>query len=949
MLAPVSRQGAPLLKSLMKILQSDTPTQPRITPTQEELLNQVEQPVPVDAAPTPTQDPSMVVEDVAPVTTAADDSLAPQALQPDGVDPIPLDPSAPAATRIDTAANDTAPVADAAPERIIPEDADAEEVTQFMRTGIEGYDTTKSWQPNFNTIETDEDSQAVIAGLAEKYSGEIDEARRGVIHDEQLNAMAQELGADPQFIVKFLAREDGQAVNAETIIASRHVLHESGRKLKEMAGLVMSGDASDNVKMDFQRQWDFHRQFMTQFMGARAEIGRSMRSYGVPLGSEKFKLARQAEVQGTHEQRFDLQEVAEQILNSNDFTGLNSIVQKQQGGMSKGGAAMVEWFVSSILSGVKTHIVNTSGNAIMTMIGPIETALATRMGRPVPDGMVAGEAQAQMFGLLSTFRSSLQVAWGVAKTAEPYRGTARFETPHPKAISGEALGLSGPWGFIADVTGTVIRAPLERVMGPIDGFFMHMNEGAKIAQLSYREAVHRRNTEGLSNDEFLTVLGEIVNDPPQHIREAAVDYGLYNMAATPLGNTGRKLQNTVNSNAAAKMIFPFIRTPINLVKMAFVDRTPLGLLSKKVRDDMSGKNGDDAARYARSRMTFGSMMGASITAMSAAGMVTGAGPNNYNARRSMQDAGWQPNSFVLTDDQGVKTYISYKRTEPIGYLIGTIADLYEVATASQYDAYDDLAFDKATAAIAMAIANNTVNATFMTGARDFMNALAPNNPNQVNDLNKFIARQASGMVPYSGLQRDMRKGVDPVMRQAFTIGEKMRNSLPFFSDSLPARLDVFGNEVTYEQILSPWTVSTEGDDPILAHIGQLAEVSRGSVVGMPPKRIQGIHLSASEYHDYVNMSRNVIEINGDSFKDTLSIVFQTEEYQASTLDAKIDVIKSIQGNYDTLARNEMLLPTSLKWSSLQARFKLKKIDDARKSGGDEAADVMQSGLESVGF
>ena len=947
MLAPVSRQGAPLLKSLMKILKSDTPIEPRRTPTQDELLNQVEQPTPVDTAP--AQDPSMVVEDVAPVDMAQEDALAPQALQTDGVDQTPLDPSAPAATRIDTAANDATPVEEIAPERIIPEDADAEEATQFMKTGIEGYDTTKSWQPNFKTIETDEDSQAVIAGLAEKYSGEIDEARRGVIHDEQLHEMAQELGADPKFIVKFLSREGGQAVNAETIIASRHILHESGRKLKEMAGLVMSGDASDNVKMDFHRQWDFHRQFMTQFMGARAEIGRAMRSYGVPLGSEKFKLARQAEVQGTHEQRFDLQEVAEQILNSNDFTGLNQIVQKQKGGMSKGGAAMVEWFVSSILSGVKTHIVNTSGNAIMTLMGPVETALATRMGRPVPDGMVAGEAQAQMFGLLSTFRSSMQVAWGVAKTGEPYRGTARFETPHPKAISGEALGLSGPWGFIADVTGTVVRAPLERVMGPIDGFFMHMNEGAKIAQLSYREAVHRRNTEGLTNDEFLSVLGEIINDPPQHIREASVDYGLYNMAATPLGDSGRKLQNAVNSNAAAKMIFPFIRTPINLVKMAFVDRSPLGLLSKKVREDISGKNGEDAARYARARMTFGSMMGASVTALAGGGMLTGAGPNDYNARRSMQDAGWQPNSFVITDDQGVKTYISYKRTEPIGYLIGTIADLYEVANASQYDAYDDLAFDEATAAVAMAIANNTVNATFMTGARDFMIALSPNNPNQEGDLRKFIARQASGLVPYSGLQRDLRKGIDPVMRQAFTISEKMRNNIPFLSEGLPARLDVFGEEVTYEQILSPWTVSIEGDDPILAHIGNLAEVSRGAVVGMPPKRIQGIQLNASEYHDYVNMSRNTVEINGDGFKDTLSIVFQTEEYQSLTLDAKIDVIGNIQGNYDSLARQEMLNPSNLKWSSLQARFKLKKISDAGKLGGEEAADAVQSGLESIGF
>ena len=91
----------------------------------------------------------------------------------------------------------TAPKANAAPIEEVQKDMLdeavqlADQADDFMATSIDQYDTRQNWQPNFDTIDTDEKTQSLIAGLADQYLGEIDEARRGIIRDQELNDMAR--------------------------------------------------------------------------------------------------------------------------------------------------------------------------------------------------------------------------------------------------------------------------------------------------------------------------------------------------------------------------------------------------------------------------------------------------------------------------------------------------------------------------------------------------------------------------------------------------------------------------------------------------------------------------------------------------------------------------------------------------------------------------------------
>jgi hypothetical protein len=826
----------------------------------------------------------------------------------------------------------------------------ADQADDFMATSIDEYDTRQNWQPNFDTIDTDEKTQSLIAGLADQYLDEIDEARRGIIRDQELNDMARELGQKPEFLEKILMRETGEAANAETILASRHVLHESARNLKVMAQRVLAGTADDNMKLKFHRQWDFHNQFMAQFMGARAEIGRAMRSYGMPLGSESMQNKRMAEITETQAGRFDILEVAEQIMNNDTFEGVNKIVKAQKGGMSKGGAAISELFVSSILSGVKTHIVNSAGNALMTVLGPIDTAIASRMGWGIADGpdkIIKGEALAQTFGLINGFADALYVMGQVFKTGEPYGGIAKFESAYPKAISSATFGASGSWGWMIDAFGSTVRFPLERVMGPIDGFFRAINERAKVAQMSYREASRLRDLNGLSEQEYLQTLNSLMTDVPLNIQEAGVDYSIYNMAATPLPPLGRDLQSLLNKSAPAKIILPFIRTPTNLLSMGFIERTPLGLLSKKYREEFAA--GNERAQLARARLTFGSMLGAYIAMQAIDMKVTGSGPVDYEARKAKMLTNWRPRSFVFTDDEGNKTYVSYDRMEPLSYIVGTIADLVEMNELNKYNAYEEYDPSQAINAITLVLAENTLNKTFMSGIHDFMGAFT-RSPGQASKVDRFTSGLTNAVIPLSGARRDVRKFQDPYMRQTFTFVEKLKNGTPWMSDTLPMALDTMGNPIMYEQVLNPWPVTNETPDLVVRHLGSLLDSTNVTPIRMPKKTIDGVRLTSEQFHDRILISRKTIKIpDGEGgevdFRMALVKLIQSEGYQSLPTDfMRVEQVKSIQKLYDSAATLFMLDPANTQYSGLQDKIMERKIGKASQTyGAENVSEMMNQG------
>lgn len=774
-----------------------------------------------------------------------------------------------------------------------------DQANDITNAELKQFKTTDSHQVNFDTIEGGDDVTTTIAQMAENNKLEIDEARRGVVTDEQLTGLANDLGQDPNFLKDFLNRQEGTAVNAETVLASRQMLEQSSIKLKELATKVSSNQASDIEKLAFSKQWQFHRQFTNQFMGMRAEFGRGLRAFGVPMQDmDKSKIN---EMMSMVAGDMNINRIADQIATMDTSKGINQIVMAQESIATKGTKVFVENFIASILSGVKTQIVNTSGAALRLGMDVPDTLVASVIGKVMPnqkEKVLADEAVAKVFGLVNGFSDAIQTGWKVAKTTEPYGGIDKLDMLHQRAITSEYLGLEkdSVAGKMVDMYGTVVRAPLERVMGGVDGFFKVISERSQLAGLAYREVANS----GLQGQEAKDKLQELMQNPTSAMINSMEDFALDVTFQKPLGETGQQLQNLVGKAPALKIFMPFIKTPTNLMKQAFLERSPLGIWSQQYKDDIDA--GGARAQVARAKMLNGTMLAASSTMWAMNGTITGSDPKDFKARTARHETGWRPRSFVFENDDGTKDYISYDRAEPFSYILGSIADIVEYQNMVMYDDPDidaDKAVEEAVTGIVSAFAQNTVDKTFMTGIQSIMQVMS--DPKRYGK--QYVANMTNAVLPMAGVRRDISKLQEDTAKEAFTIVERLRRATPGFNSELPDRLDNYGAPVKYDTVLSPWAHSLETKDKVKLEVQRLVESTRSVAITRPYNRIEGIKLDAQQYHNLVKYSRKDLEIGGLNFHDTIKDVMSSDLYiDAPTDDAKVMIINSIKKNFDEAGR-----------------------------------------------
>lgn len=760
---------------------------------------------------------------------------------------------------------------------------------------LKQFKTTDTHQVNFDTIEGGEDVTKTIAQMAEANKLEIDEARRGVVTDEQLTGLANDLGQDPDFIKNFLTRETGQAVNAETVLASRQILEQSATKLKDLAQMVSTNQASDIDKLNFSKQWQFHRQFMNQFMGIRAEFGRGLRAFGVPM--QDMNRSQINEVMGMVANDMDITKIANQISTMDTSKGINTVVQAQESMWRKGTKVFAENFISSILSGVKTQIVNASGTALRIGMDIPDVMVASLYGKAMPNAqerVYANEALAKMFGMVNGFQDAIQTSWKVAKTTEPYGGIDKLDLLHQRAITSDYLGLDkdGVAGRMVDAYGTIVRAPLERVMGGVDGFYKVIAERSQLAGLAYREVANS----GLQGEEATRRLQEIMENPTIEMVNSMTDYALDVTFQKPLGETGQAIQNIANKSPILKMFVPFIKTPTNLMKQAYIERSPLGLFTQQYKDEVAA--GGARAQMARAKMTNGTLLAMSSLMWAMNGTITGSDPKDFKARQARYETGWRPRSFVFENDDGTKDYISFDRAEPFSYLLGTVADLVEYQNQVAYDDPDvdaDKEVEEAVANLIAAFSTNTVDKTFMTGIESIMNVMS--DPKRYGK--SYISNMVNSVLPYSGLRRDLAKIQDDTAKEAFTLTEKILKSTPFYNTELPNKLDNYGDPVKFDTILSPWAQSLSTKDKVKLEVQRLAESTRSVAITRPYNRIEGIKLSAQQYHDLVKHSRKDLKINDMNFHDTLKDLITSPMYkELPTDDARVIMLNTVKKSFD---------------------------------------------------
>lgn len=802
------------------------------------------------------------------------------------------------------------------------------------------YDLGADYMPNFDRITSADEVKAVIAETAQRNAGAITEARRGVITHEQLKGLADDLDVEQDVVRKVMERESGGVLNPETILAARQVLNASADRLLGLAEKVRAGQATDIDRIAFRRQFEFHGEYQRQFMGARAEAGRSLNAFAIPTGTSAEQVTRlKGIVETLH--GADTDALAGMLGKIDNLQGVGRLTRDYTRSRIMG--TVQELFVNSILSGVKTHIINTSGNILFQGMNVAERALAARLGKFLSgdEHVQVGEASAMVYGMIDSWRDALRLAGTAARTGEAADAAAKYETQTRRAISSRnLLPPDAPVGLAraVDALGTIIRVPTERVMLPVDEFFKAVSSRAELSRQAYLSAMKAAEANPMPPEEIADHIRRFMANPPEAATDAATAYARYSTFQAPLGQAGQAIARGLNMIPGARIIAPFINTPVNLLKAGLFERSPLAVFSADFRAAM--REGGPRRDLALARVSMGTVTAASVAAAASSGLLTGGGPQDPKARKTLEATGWQPYSIVVPDGStGKASYLSYARAEPLAYVIGATADAVEMLAYADYD--DELKtesenFNTLVASIVAGVANNTMSKTFMSGVMDFSEMLS--DPKRY--ASGWLGNMGGAMVPYSSLRRDLSRVQDPYVREAWGLTQKMRASsgIPGWSEGMPPRRDFFGQPIRYRGgsflgVLSPFPDSEGTNEPVITEVARLMGETREVPLTMPGRRVDGMLLDVEEYDQLVRIARSEPIFDGATLKDALHDLIGSDAYRNTTDDYKVLLVKQTQRRADDAAK-ALLEERNAAYAARITNWRLRK---ARRLYGDLGA------------
>jgi hypothetical protein len=627
-----------------------------------------------------------------------------------------------------------------------------------------------------------------------------------------------------------------------------------------------------------------HRAIQAQVSGMTAEAGRALQSFRVVAASsrEQERLIKEAlETTGGEAVSRDM---AAMLSELDDPAQIGRFVKDANKATTKD--QLYEAWINGLLSSPTTHMVNILSNTIVAALTVGERKIASAIGPNIPPG----ETSAQLKGLVDGARDGFRLAWNVLKTGEPTDPLQKVEAEKFRAITSENLNIAGPAGRFADFMGEAIRVP-GRLLTAGDEYFKSVGYRMELYAQAYRQAFN----EGLRDEAAAKRVVEIIENPPENIKQSAIDASRYQTFTNQLGKTGKAVEQVRNNIPYARVVMPFVRTPVNIMSYTF-ERTPLAPLSSAFREEIAA--GGARRDLAMGKLISGSMLMAVSADLVLSGSITGAGPTDPKMRNIMRATGWQPYSIKIGDK-----YYAYNRLDPVGALLGLSADVTEIIGQTTEAEASQLA-----TAAALSVAQNMASKTYMSGVTDFFDAFfgASTDPEAKNyKLDRYLQRMASSAVP--SFVANIERNLSPEMSATYGYIDRIKSRLPGYSDDLPPRRNIFGEPIVLEggigpDIMSPIYTSTAKDDPIADEM-----VRQQVAVGMPRRVIENVELDAQQYDRYILLYSG-IEAQV-SLRDQLRTTMNSQSYKNASDGSeggKAIFIKGIFDEYKLQAQAKML-------------------------------------------
>ncbi|MEO1306895.1 MAG: hypothetical protein AAFV38_02925, partial [Pseudomonadota bacterium] len=747
---------------------------------------------------------------------------------------------------------------------------------------------------NFNAINTGDDIRSVMGQLADRFSGEIENARgpkRG--NADIIRSARQKRAWDA------LNERRGDTPLSDSEVPAAQALYIASAENVKQALDLAAREGSDTAHYKARRAITMHRAVQAEIAGAKADASRALRAWSVSQSATAQARRELNSVLESYGGKMDPEEMARlrTMLDAEPEAADKAIRTMGR----KAADVLGEVLRFAWLSGPHTHIMNMAGNSLTLMYDIGLRAGSGIKGVVTKDPTLRRElslAAAEYAGLMAGVRAQFSayakkadygrmgkrmneareaisqgnIRQGLKTTASalaydnPVSATfrGRFDDrgvsgrkfdgggagPN-RAVSSENFGMTqGTAGSrMVDGIGALLSAPVD-FLGFQDDFFKGINEMAT----RYRRAQEITLEEldnGLAREDAQRRMAELVENPPEEVLAEARQVAQRRTFTEPVGKATRHILGLRDwGNRAGFAIgaglakvtgikpLQAVGFPLGHVLLPFVV-TPSNILKFAFQNGPSGI----MFRSILEDLEAGGPRRALAQSRIAAGTGLLAIGADLTARGIMTGAApGDPGERELWQRDGRQEYaikigdkwVSYRRLEPVSTMMAIGADLQTIFLNSELEDDPDRDMAEVMGPVMGAMIQVVTSKTYLTSASEFVKFAEDPERYGPNWLERL---SASIMAPAALSQ--LEEIQDPVIREASSITERWMSRMPGFSKELPVAYDLWGRQRnvssqlgdTYDA-LSPFTVRTADPEPIDQELKRIGFFPR-----RPPKQI----------------------------------------------------------------------------------------------------------------
>lgn len=742
----------------------------------------------------------------------------------------------------------------------------------------------KAGNIRLDTLGTPEDVNDVIKQAAAD-GREFVASRRGVITDAEAIQLADALGMSA---ADLNLRKIGQAFNSEQILAARKLLIQSAVAVRDLMAKAAIGTDAD--VMAYAEAKARHMMIQEQVAGLTAEAGRALRAFRSLEGSKEAQSITTFLQSATGKTVEDLRREAKAGAALDTPQKLSKYLMDSR--KPTFSDMVLEYWINCLISGPATHTTYMVGNFMLALSrATLETGAAATVGaareaiagHPI-DRVYFGEIQAQLYGMLYGSRTGVFAAGKAAMSGlttllpgEEYADFA-LQKGAGSIPDYKVAGIPVP-------VGTVARLP-SRGVAAIHSFYRAVGYSQSIAAQAFRIATR----EGLVGDAKARRIGDLTTSPTEEMmgkgRRQATEQTLMGKGGEFTQNLARFTNSKWLGVPVMKFVMPFIKIGSNIMGQGLLERTPLGLLDPEIRANVSGANGPVARDEQIGRMVVGSAIGLTFIGLAMEGKATGGGPSDPKEAAIFAKVHGPPYSVKIGD-----TWYGIHRLGPLAVIAGVAADMWEYKHA-----VDTKSADQLISLLVTSITKGLLDETWMRGSADLIQAME--DPQRYGA--KWARDEVSSFLPFSVGMGQEARAIDPYQREARTIMDSIKAKIPWLSETLLPRRDVFGDPVPNKEALGVDGLSAiyetkANNDPVYKALDDARMYP-----SLPERKIRGQKLSDEEYDDYVRISGKMMKIR-------MGAIVKQPGFAALPVETRHDMLAEAEKSSREIARSVIMM------------------------------------------